>query len=64
VENQQKTYEIKIRILGNEIFAIALSTSNDSNKWIALSLVTIFSLLTIIGAYGEKLVQLYKYLIN
>lgn len=59
-----KTYEIKIRLLGNEVFAIALSSSNDSNRWIALGLVTVFSILTILGAYGDKLVQLYKWIIN
>ena len=63
-DQNQKSYEIKIRILGNEIFAVALSTTNDSNKWIAISLVTIFSLLTVLGAYGEKLISLYKYLLN
>lgn len=58
----QKNYEIKIRVLGNEIFAIGISTSNDSNRWVLLGLITTFSILTVLGAYGEKLISLYKYL--
>lgn len=59
-----KTYEIKIRVLGNELFAIALSTSNDSNRWAAIGLLTVFCLLTIFGAYGDKLVGLYKWIVT
>lgn len=59
-----KLYEVRIRLLGNEIFAIALASSNDSNRWIALGLISVFSILTVLGAYGDKLVQLYKWLIN
>ena len=59
-----KTYEIKIRVLGNELFAIALSTSNDSNRWAAIGLLTVFCLLTVVGAYGERLVGLYKWLVG
>lgn len=64
IDNSIKSYEVKIRILGNEIFCITLSTTNDSNRWIAISLITVFSLLTVLGAYGEKLIQLYHYLVQ
>ena len=59
-----KLYEVKIRVLGNEVFAVALSSSNDSNRWIAIDLITVFSILTVLGAYGEKLIQLFKWLTN
>ncbi len=62
--DQQKTYEIKIRILGNEIFAIGLTSTSDSNRWVTIGLVTIFSILTVIGAYGEKFIGLYKWFMN
>lgn len=63
-ENEDQTYELKIRILGNEIFAIALSSSSTSNRWIAIALVSIFSVLTVVGAYGEKLASLYHSIAN
>ena len=63
-EQATKTYEVSIRLLGNEIFALKLWSSSDSNKWIAIGLVTMFSLLTVLGAYGDNLVTFYKSLIN
>lgn len=59
-----KIYELKLRLLGNEIFAIGLVSSSDSNKWIAIGIVSVFSVLTVIGAYGEKLVQFYQSLVG
>jgi hypothetical protein len=63
MENQ-KSYEVKLRILGNEVFAISLSSSSDSNRWVAIGLVTVFSVLTVLGAYGDQLVTLYHNLIK
>jgi hypothetical protein len=63
-KKEDKTYEIKIRVLGNEVFAIGITTSTDSNRFIAIGLVAIFCMLTVIGAYGERLIQLYKTLIG
>lgn len=63
-EDNKKFYEIKLRILGNEVFAVSLSSSSDSNRWILIGLVTMFSLLTVLGAYGEKIVNFYQNLIS
>lgn len=59
-----KTYELKIRILGNEVFAIGLSTTDTSNRWMAIGMISVFSLVTILGAYGEKIVNLYNHLVK
>lgn len=59
-----KVYELKLRLLGNEVFAIGLVSSSDSNKWIAIGIVSVFSVLTVLGAYGEKLVQFYQSLVG
>lgn len=63
-EDTPKSYELKIRVLGNEVFAIGFSATNDSNRWIAIGLVTVFSVLTVLGAYGEKLISLFHSLVN
>lgn len=63
-DNTPKTYEVKIRVLGNEVFAIGFAATSDSNRWIAIGLVTVFSLLTVLGAYGEKLVTMYHAILN
>ena len=61
-QNEDQSYEVKLRILGNEVFAIALSTTSTSSRWITVALVSIFALLTLLGAYGEKIVSLYQHL--
>ena len=57
---ENKSYEIKIRLLGNEVFAIGLTATDTSNRILAFGLITVFCTLTIIGAYGEKLVGVFK----
>lgn len=54
-EQSMKKYELSIRFLGNEIFAIGMASSSDSNKWILIGLVSMFSILTVLGAYGSSL---------
>ena len=63
-ESEDQSYEVKIRILGNEIFAIALSTTSTSSRWITVALVSIFALLTLLGAYGDKIATLYRWLVG
>ena len=63
-ETEDQSYEFKIRILGNEVFAVALSSTSTNNKWIAIALVSIFTTLTLLGAYGEKLATLYRWLVG
>lgn len=58
------TYEFKLRILGNEVLAVGLTSSSSDNRWVALSLLSLFCVITIIGAYGDKLVTLYKHIIT
>lgn len=53
-------YGIKIRILGNEVFAIELESSDSGNRWIALGLVTLFSFIVLVSIYGERLVEIFK----
>lgn len=64
MSEQTNSYEVSIRLLGNEIFAIGLKSSDNSNRWIAIGLVTVFCVITVLGAYGDKLVQLYQTVIN
>lgn len=63
-QSEDQQYEVNIRVLGNEIFAVRLSTTSTSNRWVLISLVSIFSFLTILGAYGEKFIELYRWLVS
>ena len=63
-QSEDQQYEVNIRVLGNEIFAVRLSTTSTSNRWVLISLVSIFSFLAILGAYGEKFIELYRWLVS
>jgi hypothetical protein len=62
--SENQNYEFKIRVLGNEVLAVGISSTATSNKWIAISIASAFSALVLIGAYGEKFVNLFKMLTN
>lgn len=51
-----------IRFFGNELFAVGFKTPDTSNRVVLLGTVSVFAFLTLLGAYGDKIVQLYKYL--
>jgi hypothetical protein len=55
-------YEMHIRFFGNELFAVGFKTPDTSNRVVLLGTVSVFAFLSLLGAYGDKIVQLYKYL--
>lgn len=59
-DQSNKEYNISIRVFGNEILGFHLGTTSSSNKWVGIGFLTLFTILTLLGAYGEKLVSLYK----
>lgn len=63
VEIDKNAYEVSLRLLGNEVFAVKLRSSSDSNRWVFIGILTAFCSLTLIGAYGEKLINLFKGLV-
>jgi hypothetical protein len=63
-QSEDQSYEFKLRILGNEVFAVSLSSTSTSNRWILIALVSIFTTLTVLGAYGEKFIMLYHSLVG
>jgi hypothetical protein len=63
-KDEDQNYEISLRVLGNEVFGVRLASSSTSNKWVFLSIITIFCLLVLIGAYGDSFVTLYKWLVS
>ena len=59
-QENKSEYEFKIRILGNEVFALGLSTTNNSNRWTTIGIASTFAILVFIGAFGTNLVELYN----
>ena len=54
------TYEFSMRILGNEMFAVKMQVTDKSNRWVVLGTITAIGILSLIGAYGESFVELYR----
>lgn len=61
-KEEPQSYEFKFGILGHEIFNIELKTTSTHDRWVAVSILTIFCVLTVMGAYGDKFIKLFEYL--
>lgn len=59
-EDKPNTYQFKLKLLGHDIFEIEFGSTASSNRFMAIGMLVTFVSLTIIGAYGEKFIQLYK----
>lgn len=56
-EEDSGKFEIAIRLLSNEIFALAISANPFNKRWIVYSLITMGFLLFAISAFGESIVN-------
>ena len=63
-KNEDQSYEVSIRVLGNELLAVKLNTTSTTSRWMFVAIATMFSLLVVLGAYGEKFALLFQSLIN
>lgn len=56
-EEDSGKFEIAIRLLSNEIFALSISANPFNKRWIVYSLITMGFLLFAISAFGESIVN-------
>ena len=59
-KNEDQSYNFKLCLLGHEIFAIELKSTSTSDRWVAIVLMSVFCTFVLLGAYGEKLIHLYR----
>ena len=57
-ENADNNFELVLRLLGNEIFAIKLMTTSKTNKWLAASVVICGLAIYGLSVFGPTLVGL------
>lgn len=50
-------FEIALRLLGNEIFALSISANPFNKRWIIYSLITMGFLLFAVSAFGDSIVS-------
>ena len=57
-ENADNNFELVLRLLGNEIFAIKLMTTSKTNKWLAASVIICGLAIYGLSVFGPTLVGL------
>lgn len=50
-------FEIALRLLSNEIFALSISANPFNKRWIVYSLITMGFLLFAVSAFGDSIVS-------
>lgn len=55
--HSDSTFEIAIRILGNELFALSLTSDSLNKKWLSYSVVIMFLFLVTIAVFGDAIAE-------
>jgi hypothetical protein len=57
-------FEVRLRLLGNEVFAVSISADPLDKKWVSWALI--ISFVTVIGLamFGEPIANFYSDLVN
>lgn len=61
-KQEEQFYNFKFAILGHEVLAFQIGTSSTTDRWVAISLVSVFSVLIILGAYADKFANMFAYI--
>lgn len=64
IEDDDRRFEMSLRLMGNEVIAIALFSSSPNNKWLWMSLGAILTLVLIITIFGPDISNFYRSLIG
>lgn len=59
-ENDDRKFELSLRLMGNEVVAIALFSNNPSNKWLWMSIGAVLVMFTSITLFGADISSFYK----
>ena len=58
--DSNENFEVSIRVLGNEILALKMTTTKTSNKWMFSSIITLGLLIWGISLFGPSLITFMK----
>jgi|TARA_R110000744_G_scaffold96219_1_gene185987 hypothetical protein len=59
-DEKEEDFEVSIRVLGNEMLALKMATTQTSNKWMFASIITLGLLIWGISIFGPSIVQFMK----
>ena len=55
-ESNNEDFEVSIRVLGNEMLALKMTTTKTSNKWMFASIITLGLLIWSISIFGPSII--------
>ena len=59
-DEKEEDFEVSIRVLGNEMLALKMATTQTSNKWMFASILTLGLLIWGISIFGPSIVHFMK----
>jgi hypothetical protein len=63
-EDDDRKFELSLRLMGNEVIAIALFSNNPSNRWLWMSIGAVLVLFLSITLFGADISTFYKSLLG
>ena len=59
VKNEEGSFEMSIRVLGNEFIGFKIAADDFKTKWIVLGLITIAGIAGILATFGPPIKDLF-----
>lgn len=63
-EEDDRKFELSLRLMGNEVIAIALFSNSPSNRWLWMSIGAVLILFVSITLFGADISSFYKSLLG
>lgn len=59
MEEKEGTFELSLRVLGNEFIGLRIAVDDFKTKWLFISVVSIATVSAIIAEFGEPIKQVF-----
>jgi hypothetical protein len=59
MKNEDGSFEMSIRVLGNEFIGFRIAADDFKTKWIVLGLITVASIAGILATFGPAIKELF-----
>jgi hypothetical protein len=62
--NDDRRFEIALRLMGREVIAVALFSSSASSRWMWMSLGAVATIIIGFAIYGSSISEIYKSMLS